>query len=244
MGKPIQKAPLYKYKKGHPLFYSSVIVINAHEVAGSFAESFATVRKGRGARGTSKDKEQDILRAMLLFASSGLDAVIKQLIKDALPLVIEANAGAKRFFADQIEKMLRKRSTEEGKDIVSIKVLAEALSDRSPREVLIKRLIGKLLDESMQSVDQLYQAAAHFGITPKEVYKGNVDELREVFSIRNKIGHEMDVDFEQSNRRRSSRTKDDMVKYANMLLKIADAFLRAVESKLMKKTNREDCVVT
>jgi hypothetical protein len=39
-------------------------------------------------RGMSTDEEQDLLRAMLVTAAPGLDAMTKQLIRDALPKVV------------------------------------------------------------------------------------------------------------------------------------------------------------
>jgi len=63
----------------------------AHKVicsAYASASSFAHIYKDR-VSGEPTDEDEDLLRAMLLFAGSGLDAMVKQLIADALPGVIE-----------------------------------------------------------------------------------------------------------------------------------------------------------
>ena len=71
-----------------------IILTNAHESSSSFLDIFNTTRQARRARGTPTDEEQDLLRAMLLFAASGLDSMVKQLIRDALPIVIPKHKGA------------------------------------------------------------------------------------------------------------------------------------------------------
>src|SRR5690349_10645733 len=75
-----------------------VILCNAHDAASSFLEAFQDVRKARRAKGMPTDEEQDLLRAMLLFASAGLDSLVKQLIRDALPAVLESNEAAAEMF--------------------------------------------------------------------------------------------------------------------------------------------------
>lgn len=41
------------------------------------------------------------------FACAGLDSLVKQLIKDALPDVINCNEGAERMFRTDIERRIR-----------------------------------------------------------------------------------------------------------------------------------------
>jgi hypothetical protein len=44
----------------------------------------ASRRERRATGGALTDAEQDLLRAMLVFAAAGLDSLLKQLIRDAL----------------------------------------------------------------------------------------------------------------------------------------------------------------
>jgi hypothetical protein len=78
------------------------ILCNTHEAASSFLDIFEKTRQGRNARGTPTDKEQDLLRAMVAFAASGLDSMVKQLIRDTLEKVIERSPGAMRNFKQYI----------------------------------------------------------------------------------------------------------------------------------------------
>ena len=104
-----------------------VILCNAHDAVRSFLDTFEAVRKTRNAKGMPTDEEQDLLRAMVLFAGAGLDSMVKQLIRDALPTIIECDEGATLQFKDYIEKRLRDL---EGS---SRRFLADILGDRNPR---------------------------------------------------------------------------------------------------------------
>ena len=64
-----------------------------------------------GSKGSTTHEQQDLLRAMLVFACSGLDSVVKQLIKDSLPKVIERdlrNEGARKEFQKFVERRIKK----------------------------------------------------------------------------------------------------------------------------------------
>lgn len=88
-----------------------------------------------------------------------------------------------------------------------------------------------LTSDSLQSAEQLLKVAAYFNIPSGRISK-NIGLLREIFSVRNQIGHEMDIDFSQMNRSRRPRAKEKMVKFAAELLGIAATFLSEVDSKL------------
>src|SRR5271154_1117008 len=87
-----------------------VILCNAHDAVRSFLDTFETVRKARKAKGMPTDEEQDLLRAMVLFAGAGLDSTVKQLIRDSLPAIIDHDEGATVQFKDYIDKRLRDES--------------------------------------------------------------------------------------------------------------------------------------
>jgi len=130
----------------------------------SFLNSFIQVRKDRHAQGTPTDLEQDLLRAMLVFACSGLDSMIKQLIPDALPTVIDKNEGAELQFRGFIEKKI-------GNDQkLGMEIMALSITSRTPREHTLNRFIAALTQDSLQSKDQIYQITSMFDIASKDVY--------------------------------------------------------------------------
>jgi hypothetical protein len=54
----------------------------------------------------SDEAQQDLLRAALLFAAAGVDSMVKQLIADALPAVIERSEGARAKLEDYVDRRL------------------------------------------------------------------------------------------------------------------------------------------
>lgn len=207
------------------------ILITAHNTCGSFLESFEQVRKDRGARGTPTDSEQDLLRAMLVFASSGLDAVIKQLIGDALPIVLNTNDGdngAAARFTSYVEKHLVR--DQKG----AAEILSRSITSISPRETLIQWFLHQLTSESLQSKDQIFQIASYFDIPTSALCK-DIKKLSGIFLVRNNIIHEMDIDFNAKNRNRVSRRRSDIVLSVNLLLETAENFLHEVDKRCRRE---------
>ena len=199
------------------------LLCNAHETSSSFLETFERTR--RNARGASTDKEQDLLRAMLTFACAGLDALVKQLIKDALPDVINCNEAAERTFRADIERRIRR-----GEEI-DHRFLADVLTQKRPRDRLIDILISDLTSQSLQSKDQLLRVGSFFDIQSNSITK-NPNDLARIFTARNQIVHEMDIDFSPTNRNRRSRTKGKMFDDTNKIFKVSKIFLEEVDHKL------------
>jgi CRISPR/Cas system endoribonuclease Cas6 (RAMP superfamily) len=115
-----------------------VILCNTHDASSSFLHLFESTRKSRKAKGMATDEEQDLLRAMLIFATSGLDSMIKQLNREALPLIINKEEGAKEVFKKHIERKLNTN------DQINCKLLAKVLVESEPQKSLIEELVADL----------------------------------------------------------------------------------------------------
>lgn len=204
---------------------SFTILCNAHDAASSFLDAFETLRKNRGAKGTPTDEEQDLLRATVIFSSSGLDALAKQLVRDALPHVIDRTEGAEKMLKNHVERRLRRSDKE------AHQLLADVMVDRDPRAKLVTSLVYELTSGSLQSYEELVKVASHFDIPTREIV---ADEsfLRGVFAARNQIIHEMDVDFRQVNRNRRPRKKKDMVGSTNAIFAVSEKMLTAVDARI------------
>jgi hypothetical protein len=198
------------------------ILCNAHEAASSFMDIFDAVRKSRKAVGASTDEEQDLLRASLVFACAGLDSMIKQLVRDALPTVIDKHPGSHLMLQQHVERVLKNSPT------FGVEYMAEIIVSHEPRALLINRLIGDLTSGSVQSAEEVMRIGAHFDIPSKDIVT-DVPGLKAVFGARNQIVHEMDVDFKQVNRNRRPRSKSKMTEYTSEVFKVASAFLSEVE---------------
>ena len=171
--------------------------------------------------------KEDVLRAMLTFASSGLDSMIKQLVVNALPIVIDHHGGARPEFQKFVERRLRKG--DEGH--LDNKFIASALVSRDPRGHLVGRFVQHLTSRSLQSVEQIQRVGAAFDIK-SNVLTPDMNALKAVFDARNQIVHEMDVDFTDPSRHRRPRTDSDMVDKTNALFEVSLHFLDEVDQRL------------
>jgi hypothetical protein len=203
------------------------VLLSAHQTCASFINLFdASVKKKKSGNGLTEQR-QDLLRAMLVFASSGLDATIKELINDALPIVVDANKaknGAAVFFASYVKKHLLRdeRSAAE--------LIAQALTSASPREDIMLWFQKQLSSESMQSKDQVFMTAAYFDIPTSDLCN-DVKGLADVFRVRNVIIHQADVDFNLALRKRTPRERNAIVSATNLLLETAEKFLHEVDRR-------------
>lgn len=204
---------------------SYIILCNTHDTSSAFLNIFHSIRKSRNAKGIPTDEEQDLLRAMLIFSTSGLDSMVKQLIREALPKVISKDEGANIVFTGYIEKRISKDET------INTKMIASALVSNDPKEFLIQYLVDDLTSGSLQSKDELLGAASFFNI-PSNLITSNFNYLQELFSVRNEISHEMDIDLDQPNRNRRPRSLRKMVSYTNEVFKVAGNFLSEVDARL------------
>lgn len=207
------------------------------DAANHFNTLFKEQSNDAGAENNSADAEQDLLRAMLVFSCSGLDAVVKQLVQDAIADVIDKDDGAHREFQKFVERRLKRTSGSDEKEkpagkLASIdsSLLASVLTARDPRKELVRQLIESLTGDSLQSRDQLLRVAAHFALTRDEVISDDAS-LKLGFEARNQIIHEMDVDL-TGKRSRRERTHKAMIKASETMLSTAEKFISATHKKL------------
>lgn len=209
------------------------VLAHAWWTAESFLASFDDRTRARG-RGAPSDQDYDLMRAMLVFSCSGLDSMIKHLIVEALPILIydEAEGGAK--FAKFVKGELAK---EKGDDF-----LADILTSREPKRRLVNKLIESLTSGSLQSKAEILRAGSYFGLTQNALMPSPAiyDSL---FDVSNQIVHEMDMDLNPAMRKRTvkqqnpkrsrtTRRKDDMVKYSRAVLTCGARFLAGVDRRL------------
>lgn len=202
------------------------------EHANNSVNKFYELFQNRGSTvGSTTHSDQDLLRAMLVFSCSGLDAVLKQLIKDALHRVIDKEVGAQQEFQKFIERRIKKGTVEDrDKMIIDTSWIASIFASTIPRDYLIETLQENLLNDSLQSRDQLLKVAAFFAITQKEVLQ-DPEATKEAFNVRNEIIHEMDADL-NGQKKRKQRSSKDMVKYCKNILQIGSCFINIVQNKI------------
>jgi hypothetical protein len=213
-----------------------LILRYAREARNAFQES---CDKSRGDRrrtgGALTAAEQDLLRAMLVFAAAGLDSLVKQLIRDAFRYLAARDKAVRAELETFAVRQLRgDLSADESEAASGRKFLARVLVAPTPLLGVTEQYITDLTGESMQSSEQLFKAVKALGIEPAALDL-DAAKLKEIFDARNEIIHEMDIVLESrvpQARKRRSRTVEQMTDGADYLLDVAEWLIQAVEAKL------------
>jgi len=139
-------------------------------------------RRARGAKqGTNSDSEVDLLRAAIVFAGAGLDSALKQLIRDALPTLVQVSPDAR----SGLERFAERVATDPKRS-------AQALLAPSSRSFVLNAYVFELTGSSLQSVEQVKAVASALGVNDRPLVR-QIDNLRELFTARNEISHELDL---------------------------------------------------
>lgn len=195
----------------------------AHDVVESLLGTFGGVRQARGARGSATDEEQDLLRAMIVMSCAGLDSMLKQLIREALPTLIDTNDKARAALTTFATKRLV-RNDDGDSATVDSKFLAKVLTGASPLEAIIEELVQDLTGGSLQSAEEVFRVANFSGLDPTSL-PVSVPRLKEIFAARNRIIHEMDIDFSHVSRNRRTHQRAEAKRMAEDILSVAARFL-------------------
>jgi hypothetical protein len=158
----------------------------AYDSVDAVLDNLSIVRKARSAetRGRLTDSEVDLLRAAIVFAGAGVDAALKQLIRDALPPLLLFSEEARSKFTIHAQSRLE---SDAGRQL-----LARWLIASSSRDALIEDYIRSLTGSSLQSAEQVQLVAGALAITDATLRR-DISQLRDVFVARNEIAHELDL---------------------------------------------------
>jgi hypothetical protein len=136
---------------------------------------------------------------MLVMAAAGLDSMLKQLIRDAMPALIKASQPVREGLEKFVARSIR-GDAESPEALSGAKFLGRVLAAESHQTQVIEEYIRDLTGSSLQSASELAKAAAAFGLSKTKV---DVARFKEIFDIRNKIIHELDINLEYSRGRDS-----------------------------------------
>lgn len=213
-------------------FYSEFSIIGKTVDA---VNSFHSVyRSGRtGAKGgPSTHAQQDLYRAMLIFACAGLDIFVKQLIRTKLPKLIAADKKVEAKFKDHVRRGLKKDDKE------LLNTVALALIDRNPREIFLADYLESMTRESLQSVEELVKVSEASCLDSKRIFDNTKRNLlKDAFVVRNQIIHEMDIVVSHEGprktgyRTRRQRQANMMEKHTRAILDLAQELFNAYKNK-------------
>lgn len=206
-----------------------VMLLKAHETASGFLDSYRTSRHRK--TGASTDAEQDLLRAMLAFATAGLDASLKQIVRECLPVLLDRAPAVGRGHNDVelgLQTFLARRSqTPTGPNY---KLISEIVTSRQPRALAASKWIEELTAGSLQSRSAAIEVANALGLQGSQIFTSDLDR---VFRARNEIVHEMDLKpGATKNRSRRQRSEAEMLELTQFTFTAAAEFLTAAEGML------------
>jgi hypothetical protein len=220
---------------------AAVILKRAHNSADALLKAFALAQKQRGAsRGTTPDDEQDLLRAMLVMAAAGLDSMLKQLIRDAMPALVKSSDSVR----EGLEKFVTRSIRGDEATLVSpsaAKFLGRVLAAEAPQAQVIEEYVRDLTGGSLQSASELARTVEALGLSSAII---DMKCCKEIFDVRNKIIHELDINLEGHRRKRNVRSLNQMIEHTNALLEIGEKVLAEVDEQLaVKQQHAADGVV-
>lgn len=215
-----------------PTSRARTVYEHANASVQGFLEAFEIIRGNDGpARGRPAHTEQDQLRAALIFAAAGLDSTLKELIRGTIRELAKYDALVRKELETFVNRQIR-GDADDPEAKLGTKFLSKVLISDTPLRAVIEEYVLDLTGASLQSADQVLKTLKALGISSQIV--GEVNQLKNIFSIRNKIIHELDVNLrlQQGRRNRNDRARDEMVLYSNRLLEIAVATINAVDEKI------------
>lgn len=199
------------------------------DTANSLLRIYNEKTQNRGP-GAPTHEEQDLLRAMVLMAGAALDAALKRLLTDAYSLLLAKHPAVHEKAAEHIHRNVLKRITE--KDGL---LIAQALLSESSRGRLTDYIVEDLTSHSLQSVQEVARLREYLGLPP--LRKDTSDSLKRAIETRNQIAHEMDAVDESApkpgSKKRRQRKKDEMIEFAEVLLKVCAETVREVDDRLL-----------
>ena len=213
-------------------FYSEFSIIGKTvDAINSFHYVYRSGRTGAKG-GPSTHAQQDLYRAMLIFACAGLDIFVKQLIRTKLPKLIGADKRAEAKFKDHVRRGLSKNDKE------ILNTVALALIDKSPRDVFLADYLESMTSESLQSVDELFKVSEASGLDTKLIFDNDKRNLlKDAFIVRNQIIHEMDIVVAHDHakgtgyRTRRQRRADVMERHTRAILDLAQELFGAYKTR-------------
>jgi hypothetical protein len=217
---------------------AKLVLEYTHKTASSLLQAYEKIRKARKAKsGTSTDQEQDLLRAMLVMAAAGLDGMAKQLIRDTMPSLVTkvqaVRSGLETFISRQI-----RGDADIAEPISGAKFVARLFAAPSHQRQAIEEYIGELTGGSLQSADELIRIGSAFGLQPQDIELDGrkKNAAQNIFDIRNKIIHELDMNLYaqagRGKRKRNQRKVEDMKTYVETLLDVGVSLTNKVSTML------------
>lgn len=187
-----------------------------HDSVSGLLDSFNVVHEKKvasrtNAQGRLGRDELDLLRAALVFTSSGLDAACHALVADSLPDLVDRSGTVP---AMKFEAYLDEQTNNPTKEFRS------ALKSRDPRPEFVRLYVEDKTRASYQGTGDLKDRVRDLlGISNKTVHSKRIDALAGFFVARNDIVHRLDyVDPRSQSTARHTRSSSEVVSECHLVL--------------------------
>lgn len=198
-------------------------------VANLFENHYPLVRGQRDAtRGRLTHAEQDIFRAAIVFAGAGLDATLKEITRQAVPIQVRRSEDARTKFREFGARYL---SAAQG---VDLKRLAELMIAPDHRIALLEAYVRHLTGSSLQSVEQVHETLSALGLGGRRELYRECTDLRPLFQARNQIAHELDLQAREKpgDRKRRERRITESQRLCHAGLNFSQRVINAIIEEL------------
>jgi hypothetical protein len=204
----------------------------AHQTLQGIFDSFHVVRTAPGdkdGRGRLKEAEVDLLRSALVLAGAGLDAVLKRLVRDALPELLavgSTNVLADKAFRSHVSTQVRNKAPSTS--------WTEAILDADPRQAMICLYVEERTQGSLQKEKDLRAIRGALGVSDQAITDQQIAELRLFLTARNQVAHDLDIKDpdDETWGPRYRRAAKTVVDQCDQVLELAGAFVDAVSGQL------------
>ncbi len=165
-----------------------------------------------------------LLRAALVFTSSGLDATCQALVQDCAPRLIRKGGNARVRFDLFLDEQVAGAT----------RALKVAVKDPDPRSALIQLYIDSKTRASLQGTGDITKRVRDvLGMTNQALPTAQIDALQGFFIARNSIVHALDYRAPDSrSTARWHRAPSDVVDECNRVLALLAALIHATAKLL------------
>lgn len=148
----------------------------------------ASEAPGGSARGRLREGEVDLLRSAIVLAGAGVDAVLKRLVTDALPTLLESPARhplATKKYKEHVGRQFRKEGAS--------KSWIDAVLSDDPRPQMVQLYVEHLVTGSLQNETDLKRVRDALGIEPDELPDDRIARMQGFLTARNQVAHDLDL---------------------------------------------------
>lgn len=182
-------------------------------------------------RGRVSESDADILRAAITFAGAGLDASLKQLIRDTIRPLIKIHAPCRIKFHEFVDRHLASGEAMHRKHLRAVLV-----DERGSSAALVELYEWDLTGDSPQSAQQVQDVCGALGVNDKNIRRRLQEGecLDKMFRARNCIVHQLDLIPGASNER-TRRSIEQAREFSREALDVTQLIINDVGRALGKK---------